>query len=665
MAQACNDCHKLIESQLAETSGFHGNLPAEQRADCGHCHLEHLGIEFPLVDKRAFQKAGWEDQTQYAHEKLGYELEGIHLELACVDCHKLAEVVTLEAGEGRFIGLEQSCTPCHEDPHEGKAPDCNACHGQKEKFEAVALFEHDKRFPLTGGHAGVSCNDCHEDGEYSAQRDPQSVTEQIPVRNCAACHQSPHNSEFLTAIARERTKTAEQTCALCHAIDDPSLAEPQLDKTLALHDLTGFALVKPHAELSCAACHREATDNPDRREDYQDRFPGRNADTCETCHGDPHEGQFVGLQLDASKRSVSKRSGSQRSGSKRSGSGRAVPGQETKPSPSQPACISCHQNTDWKRHSFTLSAHAKTEFALHGAHEFVACEKCHKTRKGEVDAQRYPEVRQFADTTTACKDCHETPHEGHFIGGYFQADRCLDCHGDDAFTPARFTTEMHAKTQFPIRGAHLAVACKDCHLQKKDIKQLSTTIADRIFHGTKGECTACHLDVHDGAFDRRGIPTKVGDRTSCQRCHNQDSFAFADRRSFRHASWTGFKLQGKHARIDCARCHPPGKLTHANTRSMGKAKSDCADCHADPHAGQFAKHGKTDCGQCHVASETDWSAKRFSHNKHARFALDKDHRDLACSACHKSYRLNRGGSIIRYQPLGITCKDCHGWEDKR
>ena len=52
------------------------------------------------------------------HEHVEFALAGAHEALACVRCHAHAHDLTPPAG-GRFLGLSQQCTACHEDRHGG------------------------------------------------------------------------------------------------------------------------------------------------------------------------------------------------------------------------------------------------------------------------------------------------------------------------------------------------------------------------------------------------------------------------------------------------------------------------------------------------------------------------------------------------------------------
>src|SRR5215475_6255314 len=78
----CMDCHKEIAKLLAENRGYHAKLGMKNPngKDCVRCHLEHNGVDFPLIH--------WEVPTkQFDHKLTGYPLEGKHAGVACESCH--------------------------------------------------------------------------------------------------------------------------------------------------------------------------------------------------------------------------------------------------------------------------------------------------------------------------------------------------------------------------------------------------------------------------------------------------------------------------------------------------------------------------------------------------------------------------------------------------
>lgn len=534
MTSSCLQCHEELDTQLAAGRGLHAQVPDVLLNECERCHTEHQGRDFRIVGRRSFMVAGYADREEYDHQGLDFSLEGAHLKLGCADCHELADVELLTAGSRRFMSLQQSCTECHEDPHAGEQPDCASCHGQEEKFQVVPLFEHDPKFALVGGHAGVGCVDCHERGtEHSVDevlRDPPGRE----PRDCAECHDSPHAESFLAEVASSLGSTVQQSCARCHPVEKQAFRAPLAELDAELHAATGFSLSDPHRDLSCEQCHEgygKRTYGPADWDTwaFERLYPGRHPDDCNVCHGDPHDGEFA--------------------------------------------------------------------------------------------------------------------------AGPFKGGDCLACHERHGFQPPRFTIAQHAQTRFPLTGGHLAVGCNDCH---KVVESVSGS-SRRQFRSTPRACESCHDDVHEGTFDRPGLPVRLGGRIGCARCHVTTSFSTVDTESFDHNAFTEFPLRGNHAKAECTDCHTKGSAG----RTFAKADRTCAQCHEDPHVGQFRSGARTDCAQCHRDDGT-FQDLVFDHEQDSRFSLGESHVDLACSACHKSYALPDGGSVVRYKPLGILCTDCHG-----
>ncbi|MEZ5988783.1 MAG: cytochrome c3 family protein [Planctomycetota bacterium] len=628
MSAACIACHTVIGAQREAGTGLHGLLPGKGHEGCFDCHHDHLGTANSLVADRAFARAGYASRDAFDHAGLAYGLEGRHAELACRDCHEQADAEVLPEGKTRFLGLTATCASCHEDPHEGKLPDCAACHGQSRPFAEVELFVHDSRFPLTGGHAGHACTECHEVKEWASfavtKGRPGEFTGTRPVRGCAGCHESPHAPRFLAAVVEATGEPEARTCATCHDPAAASLAVADEAATLRQHDATGFALVPPHADVACAGCHAPAAEPAaDARARFARRYPGRAPDDCGRCHGDPHEGQF-----DAS--------------------------------PGGGACLGCHDRARFTPHHFDLARHDKTAFPLAGMHRLAACEGCHKQRPGAVDPERYPEVRSFKGLGHECRSCHEDPHAGRF--GTLDSKDCAQCHDERRFTPSNFGLDAHARTGFALEGAHSAVDCASCHGPLPG-HRADAPLVDHRFEGTARACAGCHADVHDGAFDRPGLLRVVDGKEGCARCHGQESFRLADRDRFDHAAWTGYALAGAHAKADCAGCHKPGQATHEGTRRMGKASKVCQDCHQDRHAGQFRVGTVTDCARCHdPAHGFTWTS--FDHDRDSRFKPGKEHAEVGCASCHRTYPLPFNRTVVRYKPLPTSCKECHlGMDD--
>lgn len=601
LASACAECHPPIAEQLQSRRGLHGSLAPAVASRCGKCHLEHHGAR-ALIDARAFAAADVADPKRYDHAHIaGFSLTGAHTELACDRCHPNANAEPIARGQARFIGLAQSCTACHEDTHRGTfGTDCQKCHGQQGKFTTAAAFRHTERFPLTDAHAGHACKACHADGERSIAALMQTPAD--AVRACATCHATPHDQ------GGTKLRIADShRCETCH--DTRKFTPAKF--TRADHARAGFALQGPHAELACARCHG-ADGEPPRWPDA--RHP--QAHDCQVCHADPHREAFTAAG---------------------------------------PGCIDCHAATDATFRgavaAVTVTQHAATGFALVAPHDRVDCTKCH-SREGTF-ADRHSQRR--ADD---CRSCHTDPHREELA-----RDRaCRDCHATTHFLPTDFGVAAHANARFPLTGAHQAIACARCHVAADAPAAPKPHFKLRPLPTA---CAECHRDVHEGRFERRELPTRIGSREGCARCHGTESFRDVQMSGAEHGKWTGFALNGAHAKAQCVQCHAPTRsgTGERTTRQLGRAPQRCDQCHADPHAGQFREQGGTDCARCH--DDQSFKPTHFDHARHSRFALDRDHAALACSACHRPWPTPEGQTVIRYKPLGTKCADCHAAAPER
>lgn len=137
-----------------------------------------------------------------AHARYDFKLDGAHRAVPCVDCHAELKHVALRSSlvQERWTGAPMlfttrtsTCQGCHETPHGDQfaaRPDkgrCESCH-DTETFRPASRFNHerDAQFALRGGHANISCTQCHP---TVAGRDHTRRTRYRPVsRRCEACH---------------------------------------------------------------------------------------------------------------------------------------------------------------------------------------------------------------------------------------------------------------------------------------------------------------------------------------------------------------------------------------------------------------------------------------------------------------------------------------------
>ncbi len=601
--QACLACHEAIGKHIGAGKGLHGSLGSQVQRACALCHSEHHGAAAALVNVRTFLIAGVEDISKFDHEVVGYELAGAHTELECTECHVNAELVLIPEGGTRYIGLQQNCATCHEDPHDGAMlPGCADCHNQ-EGFDSFETFDHGESLLLEGSHGELSCLECHKpDTQYSVEALASSGKEHSG-RTCTNCHSAPHSSEFLTG-AEERDPEG-LGCALCHVESDLAFAQEEPQLSVLLHAASGFALQDPHGDLECSQCHAPELAT------FELRFPGRQADQCQQCHADPHAGQFLG------------------------GQGKVM------------QCLDCHASTAFAPHNFTATAHAAAGFILNGAHKGIDCSKCHEDPSAGA-------ARSFRGIGQGCNTCHEDSH-----AGVFQAAKdCSTCHTTVEFGDSHAQSFDHGKwTGFDLAGAHTQNRCESCHSEQPQRKGRTFGRVSHIFGEIIG-CASCHKDPHGGAFASGRLPKEFAGKQGCARCHGEASFRSAADQ-IDHARWTGFALDGSHASVSCSACHTPLARPDAQGRTWGRAKgSSCQDCHSNPHGNQFENQGVTDCSACHSSADT-FQELLFDHNRDSRFALDAAHAELACVQCHRLPK-DRVDQPLQYRPLGMHCIDCHG-----
>ena len=438
--------------------------------------------------------------------------------------------------------------------------------------------------PLARAHQDLeglkNCTKCHEAGQ------------QVSQKKCLDCHKELGPQLEKGTGFHGHIPKAQLSCNSCHhEHQGRDFALVEWDKKKFDHARTGFALKGKHAPLDCAKCH-EARFRHDV-EVKRETFLGLSA-SCSACHFDEHRGQ---LGLD---------------------------------------CAKCHNEQGWK--PVPGFSHAKTDFPLRGAHQKVECLKCH-TREMDLSPPGFPKPvhEMFSHLKPVaharCTDCHRDPHDGRF------GIDCQHCHVEESWKQLKSAAgerAFHEKTRYPLRGAHLQVACKECHgpLPGKPA----------VYKNMKfSACADCHADAHEGQLAQ----------ASCDRCHDVVAFRPVRFEPKDHAQ-TKYPLLGAHLAVGCAQCHPQEKKLAARAPkkaslfSFHPDSARCESCHADPHQGQFKKA----CAACHEVAS--FHAPRLDHDKDTRFALVGAHRTVACASCH----LAQGG-VVRYTPLQTACSACH------
>ena len=120
--------------------------------------------------------------------------------------------------------------------------------------------------------------------------------------------------------------------------------------------------------------------------------------------------------------------------------------------------------------------------------------------------------------------------------------------------------------------------------------------------------------------------------------------------------WHPFDLKGKHASLNCSKCHEAGFRPPAT----------CAECHRrDPNAPMASLA----CSACHAkeAERTPVGDCRKCHANPGGLHRKGDHPGAACTECHRPHAWKVEGRDVCYgchddrkeHNAGDACKECH------
>ncbi len=482
--ERCLACHTEIVEAMRADRGLHTEKE-RQGKDCALCHSDHHGRSFELVH--------WpEGIGNFDHGRTAFLLQEAHAALECRECHNptyvrkdFAEAHQAFNPERGYLGLDRSCTGCHQDPHrEELGSTCIECHSAR-SWQALPGFDHARAWPLEGAHVSVECGQCHffpPDLPEAQRVEGARRWRGIPAGSCTECHNDPHENRL------------GSRCLDCHSLWSFRDAGEVFD-----HSLTAWPLRGAHEGVACEQCH--GAENRDLRPAFA---------SCTDCHGRPHGGQFLegepritactlchdeaawrpadyglaehaehGWPLEGAHGAVpcalchvAGDSGGPvrwRGVERECAACHASPHEEEE---SFLSCAECHGSEEWSVRSFD---HDGTAFPLEGAHGSVGCGECHWAE----DEPRVP-LRGLA---LDCAGCHQDPHRGQFAESVPQG--CVLCHGNEHFVPTVF--DHDSMSRYALDGAHRALACAACHHQEQDEQGLFVR-----YRPLGTDCSDCH-----------------------------------------------------------------------------------------------------------------------------------------------------------------------------
>lgn len=335
------------------------------------------------------------------------------------------------------------------------------------------------------------------------------------------------------------------------------------------HSKYGFRLDGAHAAADCRSCHQTL-------EFKQSKF------LCASCHEDPHHAEMG------------------------------------------PDCARCHSSRSFVDRAPMVRAHQLTRMPLTGSHAALECESCHHpAAQGQM---------QFVGTRAECQACHLKDYDAartpdHRAGG-FPLD-CDQCHRTLTWHSASFD---HARTGFPLTGAHRTAQCAQCH-------------GDGVYAGKPTACVSCHQSDFNGTTNPNHAAS--GFSTACQTCHTTTAWSPA---SFDHST-TAFPLTGAHRTATCNQCHGDGVYA-------GKPTA-CASCHQTDYNGTTNPNHAlaafpTACETCH--NTTAWSPSTFNHDA-AWFPIYSGTHAGRWSQCAQCHTVPTDFTVF-------TCLSCHPHDDR-
>jgi len=323
----------------------------------------------------------------------------------------------------------------------------------------------------------------------------------------------------------------------------------------------------------------------------------------------------------------------------------------------QQRCAACHP--DHAGRAFALITwpdsggaarfdHARAGWPLEGRHATAKCGDCHKPESrvsaaARLSARRGPEWG-WVGLEPGCVTCHADAHRGAL------GNNCLTCHDVAHWKPApRFD---HARTDYPLTGAHERVSCAACHLAPR--LQLASDRSGKPIPQYRPlahrECAPCHADPHTG---------RLGN--ACNDCHVTTAFQTISRGKFDHDS-TRYPLRGRHAAVACDKCH---EFAAGGRVIRDPPFATCTGCHRDAHAGAATLAGRVvDCSACHAVA--GWQPATFTVAQHrlTTYPLEGKHQQVECAACHVKNppgvpAAALGPAQVWLRPVATACRACH------
>jgi len=220
----------------------HGNGYVSTPSTCVSCHQtnfnattnpNHVTAKFSTDCQTCHNAIAWQPSTFNHNTATTFPLTGSHVGVDCIKCHA-----------NGYAGTSTTCVSCHQANYNATtnpnhltnkfSTDCQTCHNVT-AWQPSTFNHNTTAFPLTGGHVGVDCIQCHGNGYVSTPS------------TCVSCHQANYNA---TTNPNHLTNKFSTDCQTCH---NATAWQPSTFN----HNTTAFPLTGSHVGVACITCHEK------------------------------------------------------------------------------------------------------------------------------------------------------------------------------------------------------------------------------------------------------------------------------------------------------------------------------------------------------------------------------------------------------------------------
>jgi hypothetical protein len=249
--------HQRVACEKCHTPGQ--PLTGLKFSRCKDCHQDyHRGQFTNRIQKGACEECHTVDGftpstfTTESHNKTQFSLQGAHLAIPCIACHKKtvsqSAVATIQ-----FTFASFTCPTCHQNPH-AKSVDkfllnkgCDSCH-ILDSWRTVQFDHNQTNFSLEFKHNQTPCKSCHFPKMKNINLKKYEFVKLN--RDCQNCHKDPHNGQFMEANSSAKKNVR---CDKCHTPRD--WKADKFDHNLQ----ASFKLEGAHEHITCDKCHLSIT----------------------------------------------------------------------------------------------------------------------------------------------------------------------------------------------------------------------------------------------------------------------------------------------------------------------------------------------------------------------------------------------------------------------